>query len=233
MKKIVVYTAIFGGKDSLQEPAFDSPEVDYVCFTESDMASEKWKIVKTEVQGSDPVRFARKHKILAHTLFPDHEYSVWVDGNILVRGDMSKLVEHALRKANMAVYDHAHTKLDPRSSVFEEAKVLVAMAGQGKYKDDPALIEAQMERYRSDDFPDKEGLLSSMELVRRHNAPDVVQAMEAWWQELERGSRRDQLSFNYAAWKTGLSYEVIHEDSRDNEFFLYTSHAKKDYFDSK
>ncbi len=72
-----------------------------------------------------------------------------------------------------------------------------------------------------------------MELVWRHNEPDVAGVMENWWSEIEQGSRRDQLSFNYVAWKNGLQFKIIEEDSRDNQFFGYTPHMKKGYFDSK
>ena len=45
-------------------------------------------------------------------------------------------------------------------------------------------------------------------ILRRHT--DAIRRLnEAWWNEIVRGSRRDQLSFNYVAWKLGLSYATF------------------------
>jgi len=45
--------------------------------------------------------------------------------------------------------------------------------------------------------------------------------MEDWWTEVKYGSKRDQLSFPYVAWKNKLDFNFIDEDIDDNEFFLY------------
>jgi hypothetical protein len=43
--------------------------------------------------------------------------------------------------------------------------------------------------------------------------------MEDWWTEIKYNSKRDQLSFNYCAWKNGLKFNYMDGDSRDNEYF--------------
>ena len=35
---------------------------------------------------------------------------------------------------------------------------------------------------------------------------DVIKVMEDWWLELKYGSKRDQLSFNYTAWKNSFNF---------------------------
>jgi Protein of unknown function (DUF616) len=219
-------------KDKLTEPEVIPANCDFVCFTDGDYTSPTWKVVKTPMVGPDPVRNARRHKVLVHKLFPEYKYSIWVDGNITVRGDVHELIKKYLADVNMAVYDHAYTAGDARDCVYDEATALLKMEKQGKYKDDAGLIKNQIKKYKDDGYPKHNGLLSSMELIRRHNEPDVVACMEGWWQEIEQGSRRDQLSFNYVAWKQHFKFAVIHEDSRKNEFFLHSAHLKKDYFDS-
>ena len=52
--------------------------------------------------------------------------------------------------------------------------------------------------------------------------------MEDWWTEIKYGSRRDQLSFNYIAWKNNFKFNYLEGDSRKNEYFLQTGpHQKK------
>jgi hypothetical protein len=229
----VIYTAIFGGKDELQNPTFVPPGCDFVCFTDAEIKSSVWQIRKPIFDSFDPVRRARQHKVLAHKLFPEYKHSVWVDGNIIVRGDVNKLIEKHLTSSHMAIYDHVKTVGDSRDCVYDEAAAIIEMGKNGKYKDDPKLIEEQIARYKKEGYPSHHGLISSMELVRKHNEKDVADCMELWWSEIAKGSRRDQLSFNYAAWKLDFKPAIISEDSRNNEFFLHTAHKKKDYFDSK
>jgi hypothetical protein len=222
--KIVIYTAIFGGKDELLEPAFLPEGCDFVCFTDSELSSRAWQIRREIGFSDDPVRNAKMYKILPHKFLPEYEYSIWIDGNILLRGDCNALISKYLSNSNIAFFDHAQTKLDPRSSVYEEAASLLAMADKGKAKDDPELIKRQIERYRTDGYPGDNGLIVGMEIVRRHNSLDVIQAMEAWWSEIQSQSRRDQLSFNYVAWKNKLNFAYISGDSRNNAYFRWMPH---------
>jgi len=49
---------------------------------------------------------------------------------------------------------------------------------------------------------------------------DVIDAMELHWEELKHNSKREQLSFNYIAWKTKLNFNYIQGDSRNNKYFV-------------
>ena len=56
--------------------------------------------------------------------------------------------------------------------------------------------------------------------------------MSKWWEEIKYNSKRDQLSFNYSAWKTGVKFNYMDGDSRDNKYFIslgkHTGKNKKD-----
>lgn len=226
MNNKVIYTAIFGGKDDLKEPKMIPLGWDFVCFTDSNPVSGTWHTIQSKPESDDPVRSAKIFKVLPHRFLPQYEYSVWIDGNMVVRGNPDALIEEYLAGVNIAVYDHAWTKDDSRNSVRAELSALLAMAEKGKYKDDPVLMRKQVEAYLQEGFPDNIGLISGMVIVRRHNQSDVVAAMNDWWQEIERYSRRDQLSFNYVAWKDHLDFKYIEEDSRNNHYFQWVPHKK-------
>ena len=84
--KLVVYTAIFGGKDELIEaPCF--PSVDFVCFTDDPkLTSRTWKVVlAAEAASADPRSGAKLYKILPHRFFPDYDCSLWIDGTHVPR----------------------------------------------------------------------------------------------------------------------------------------------------
>ena len=43
--------------------------------------------------------------------------------------------------------------------------------------------------------------------------------MEKWWEEVKYGSKRDQLNFNYSAWKTDFNFTHIQSDIDNNPWF--------------
>ncbi len=227
--RIAVYTAIFGGYEGLL-PQKPIPGVDFICFTDRNIAARPWRIVACDADHADPTRNARRRKVLAHEYFGEYDVSVWIDGNFLVVGDIRRLVEEKLGSCGMLVFDHGLTIGDPRTCIYEEHRAIVAMGeADGRFKDDPAAMQAQMERYRRAGYPENNGLTYSAVLVRRHNAPDVVRTMNAWWHEIENGSKRDQLSFNYAAWKEGLRFGWLEGNVRDNPWFFQIGVHRKDY----
>ena len=79
----VIYTAIFGGVDKLAEPKCVPPGCDFVCFTNADVTSKVWDVRVMNRLHDDPVRDAKRYKVLPHRFLKEYESSVWVDGNIL------------------------------------------------------------------------------------------------------------------------------------------------------
>jgi hypothetical protein len=218
-KKIVIYTAIANQFDDLIDPPFVSAECDYVCFTDNSFSrSDIWKIREFDEYFPDPTMTAKKPKILPHRYFPDYEYSVWVDGNMSIIGDIRELIERYLGRKPMALYRHP----EGRSSIYEEAEACVRLG-----KDDKDIIERQMNRYRMEGYSYEQGIPAAMVVLRRHRARKVVDTMEDWWQEVLSFSRRDQLSFHFVAWKNRLEYAVIDDNVRDNAYFKWRPHDSK------
>lgn len=229
MHRIAVYTAVFGGYEgAIPQPAQEG--VDYIRFTDEPVGARGWEERIVERRLGDPVREARRYKVLAHEFLPGYDVSVWMDANYLVIGDIRSLAAERLSNAPMAVFDHAATRSDPRRCVFDEYESIMEMGhAAGRLKDDPDLMRAQIERYRAEGYPDHNGLTFTAVLLRRHNDPAVVRTMERWWSEIERGSRRDQLSIDYAAWREGLELERIGEDLRSCPWFEMIAHHRRSY----
>jgi hypothetical protein len=125
---------------------------------------------------------------------------------------------------NMAVFDHAKWRAVPLGSLKEEMEQLYKMERQGKHQEDEALMRRQAEAYFADGFPDSGGLSWNFVLLRNHREPDVVKAMEAWWKEVLKWSKRDQISFNYIAWKTGLRFGYMPLDGSNNPYTRRLNH---------
>lgn len=219
--KTVVYTAIVNNYNPLRNPTSIDPQLDYVCFTDQ----PKWFALANNTiwQGRpfpktdlDATRMNRQVKLLPHRFFRQYEYSVYVDGSIDIIGDIRALLEK-YDHPRMLSFNHPH-----RSCIYEEGQVCSALG-----KDDPQVIAQQLDRYRSEGFPENFGLIEGGVLIRRHNEPAIVKLMEDWWRELLSQSRRDQLSFPYVAWRNGFWPTTMGMDSvwGDSETFrLETTH---------
>jgi len=236
MARNVIYTAIFGGYDELREPAVALPGWDFICFTDGSISrrprSSVWQVREVERVFDDPARDNRKYKMLPHRYLGGYDVSVYIDGNVLVRGDVSELVEKHLSQSHMAVYDHAYAKHrdrdetpDAKDCLYQEADSLIAMYQEGRFKEKPGLIKKQIERYRKEGYPEHNGLVITTVLLRRHNESRVADAMEAWWKEYKKESRRDQLSLAYTLWRTGFGITSIPDNVRSNPYFLLMPHG--------
>jgi hypothetical protein len=186
----------------------------------SDDASEVpgWNVKSFDMLRADSVRTAKAPKVLAHRHLKDCEWSVWIDGNIELIAPAQSLVSEVERSGcSIGVFRHPK-----RYCAFDEGATCMTWK-----KDAIERITAQLDRYEKEGFPRQFGLAECNVIVRRHNDPAVRQAMELWWAEIENGSRRDQISFNYALWTAGLVYHELGNglvDVRSDKRFLYHPH---------
>ena len=218
MSSNVVYTSIFDKYDEIQKQNLPDGW-DWQCFSEENSLPIY----------EDNNRNAKRFKVLPHRYLQDYEYSIFIDGNMTVRGNIDELIEKYLSDANVAFFSHNENNLDARNSAYDEAQTIFDLGEKNikrspergilNYKDNPFVIQKQMERYRMLRYPANDGLITGMVILRRHNEKDCIETMENWWTEIKYNSKRDQLSFNYCAWKNDLKFNYMDGDSRDNEYF--------------
>jgi len=202
--RFMVFTAITDRYDTLKPQPADALEgceqlafLDHATAAAQNGGSRGWQIEVGKLPPGAPHRAARFAKINAHLVLPDSEYSLWIDASIGIACPfpLRRLAELFLADSDICLFRH-----HARRSIYEEAKVC-----RDYGLDRPKVIDAQIARYRAEGLPEETGLVEAPVILRRHTA--AVRAFnEAWWAELVRGSRRDQLSFNYVAWKHGFSH---------------------------
>ena len=194
---ITVYTAIFGNYDILRDPQNCNKNCRYLCFTDNEQKSEVWEMVVQQRVMPTAVQDARLIKILSHR-FVDTKYSIWLDGNLQLLIDPVKIVTKYLVNRDIALFAHCE-----RDCVYQEAETNVFLR-----KAPAEDINKQISRYRIEGYPEHNGLAETSILIRRHT-PEVVAFNSLWWAEMLQGTWRDQLSFNYVVWKTGMQYQPI------------------------
>ena len=235
MNKKVIYTSVFGCSEEnnyhLHSPDVDLKGYDFVCFTDNpNFKSDIWDVRIVDKLYDDGARSAKRYKLLPHRFLKEYDVSIWIDIEVKITKDISDLVDGYLSKSNLAILNHelcgrtVTGNLNVRKCVYEEAKFIKWLGDnhpKKQYKDNIDIINSQVDRYKSDGYPENNGLARTTVIFRKHNEDDVVKQSELWWEEMKYGSRRDQIGFNYSAWKQDFNFDYIQEDIDDNEFFLY------------
>lgn len=197
--RIVVYTCITGNYDKPLEPVYQPDNIDYVIITDSEIdPASKWRKLDINtvevVKKFDNTRKARYAKTHPHVFFPEYEYSIWVDSNFVVVGNLSKFIK-CVGKVPFASNWHPE-----RNSIYREV-----VACKLKGKDNGDILERQINHYLEEGFPDDFGLIETNMVVRKHMDERCIRLMEDWWGEMTKWSKRDQLSLPYVIWKNGLT----------------------------
>ena len=209
--RIVVYTAIYNKYDQLKNPVHVDKNVKYVCFTDNpDLKSTIW-----DIRYLPPMvdRMDKYLKLFPTTLFPDYDISIWVDGSVRIRKNISDLVNY-LNGNDMAVFRH------PRGNTLrEEFKVCI----RNKKADEEALIK---QRIRYQNYLDIDVVACGV-LIRRHHAVEIQKFMVEWWIEQQKTTYRDQLSFPVIAEMYKYKYTVIDNNIFNNRYLSVVKKHRK------
>lgn len=186
--KRAVYRALVGGYEQLREEevAHDS-DLPFICFTDDpELTSETWQIEVVEPRlPGDATRSARALKILGHPVLDGFDETLWIDNTVALSVPPDELFDTWLADADVAAPLHSY-----RTSVLAEAEVVIDSG-----LDEFSRVYEQVSHYLAqgrvgvDDNPHWTGMLA------RRRGPDVAHAMQMWWEDVLRYSRRDQLSF--------------------------------------
>lgn len=216
--KIVVYTCISGNYDKIKDIINKEENIDYICFSDQDVVDSNWRIKKIPefLNYLDQTKRARCIKILPHLFLPEYEISIWIDGNIEVVGNVSKLVEK-YSEEYFSIPKHPD-----RICIYQEAEVIIKMK-----KDKEENVMRQINKYRDSGYPQNFGLVQSNVIIRKHNHKICKDICENWWKETVTQSKRDQLSFNYSIWNKDYNINIINPSIIDSEFFNIWTHIQK------
>ncbi|MFS7984447.1 hypothetical protein Hanom_Chr11g00986561 [Helianthus anomalus] len=210
---IIVASAIFGNYDVIQQPTKISEaareNIPFYMFideeTEAYMRNSSaldyrmkvglWRIIVVHnVPYTDSRRNGKVPKLLLHRLFPNVRYSIWIDGKLQLVVDPYQLLERFLWRHNATFAISKHYR---RFDVFEEAE---ANKAAGKYNN--ASIDYQINFYRNEGLtPYSEAKLPIISdvpegcVIIKEHIPITNLFTCLWFNEVDRFTSRDQLSF--------------------------------------
>ncbi|KAK2639025.1 hypothetical protein Ddye_026820 [Dipteronia dyeriana] len=212
--EVIVASAIFGNYDVVQQPQnisaaatknipfymFIDEETEAYMKNSSVLDSNKriglWRIIVVHnIPYSDARRNGKIPKLLLHRIFPNVRYSIWIDGKLKLVVDPYQILERFLWRQNANFAISRHYK---RFDVFVEAE---ANKAAGKY--DNSSIDNQIEFYKSEGLtpysetklPITSDVPEGCVIVREH-IPITNLFTCLWFNEVDRFTARDQLSFS-------------------------------------
>ncbi|KAK7386973.1 hypothetical protein VNO78_27392 [Psophocarpus tetragonolobus] len=235
--KVVVSSCIFGSSDFLRRPTsrlISQYSKDNICFvmflddqtlskltSEGNNPDEKgniglWKIVVVKnLPYKDMRRTGKVPKFLSHRLFPNSRYSIWLDSKTRLNSDPMLIIEYFLwrRKAEYAISNHYD-----RHNVLEEV-----LQNKRLNKYNHTAIDEQFNFYLSDGLPKVDPLMPNDPLpsyvpegsfiIRAHTPMSNLFSC-LWFNEVDRFTSRDQLSFAY-------TYLKLRRMNPERPFHLY------------
>ncbi|PPD92619.1 hypothetical protein GOBAR_DD10437 [Gossypium barbadense] len=232
---IAVISCIFGNSDRLRTPAgkmvtrSSRKNVCFVMFvdeaTMQTLYSEGqtpdggfiglWKIVVVKnLPYTDMRRVGKIPKLLPHRLFPFARYSIWLDSKLRLQRDPLQLLDYFLWRKG---HEYAISNHYDRHCVWEEVAQNKKL---NKYNH--TVIDEQFDFYQADglkrfDASDPNKLLPSNVpegsfIVRAHTPMSNLFSC-LWFNEVERFTPRDQLSFAY-------TYQKLRRTNPDKPFYL-------------
>ena len=218
-RRIVVFTVLTGDYDNIKDPLYVTPDVDYLLFTNRDINCKVWKTIRVENKGLTDLLLSRRIKMLPQEYLPEgYDFSIYVDANVIIFGDITMLTTKLNDYCHFAVTAHS-----VRDSVKDELDELVRL---GKVKEE--IANSVYARYWAEGFKDDLGLAECTVLVRRCNNDGLNSFMQSWWEEFStNGLFRDQPSLMYCLAKDAYQdYELMDGHVMNNQFCTVISHKK-------
>ena len=207
----VVFTALFGGYESLNELLIEkNPDTEYICFTDdSSLKSTTWQVhvVEPSVPGN-PARSSRAIKMLGHKYFPEGTRSLYIDNTVRLKVDGSIVLDAWLDSSEIAFMSHYS-----RKSVRGEFFVCSAYGFDAQ-----ETIWKQFKEYRTK-FPNvlrQRPFWGGM--IARVNTPQTDIFMETWTEQFRLHAKRDQLSINASSIISGVAIQRILRQNDSSEW---------------
>ncbi|KAI3446798.1 hypothetical protein Pfo_003463 [Paulownia fortunei] len=186
-----------------------------------------WRLILLKDQPYDePRRNGKVPKILTHRLFPQAQYSVWIDGKMELTVDPLLLLERYLwrGKYTFAIAQHKH-----HHSIYEEAD-----ANKRRKRYARPLIDLHMKIYRYEGLEpwgQHKSTLSDVPegaiIIREHTALNNLFSC-LWFNEVNLFTPRDQLSFGYVVYRLGGLFKfLMFPNCEYNSIFILHPHTRE------
>lgn len=208
--KTVLYTCANLAYDQIFSPVAPSPGITPVLFSDRRprfVSGWEWRPRTEEMAKLNPTLANRYAKFFPARIFPDADYSIYTDANNLVTADLNPLLaEFIASDADIGLFPHSK-----RRDIYAELEFCKEV---GKVRPpEYALGDEQVAFYRAEGLPEEHVFTENAVILRRHGRGEargaaLDAAMELWWDQLARFTKRDQLSLPFVLHRSGLKVKL-------------------------
>jgi len=193
--KYIVYTAVYGELDELQDPKLNvSEDILFVCFTNrKDIFSKVWNIIYQDCD-LDKRMSAKYWKFFGYRYFQKKsKYIIWVDASLKIINSFLPLlneIEQNDFKSSIFTFNHPN-----RNCVYSEFFWLFITGKENILNLIKTWFFLKKKRYLCGN-----GLIAGGFIIRKvENYKNIIldSLMKEWWLCVQKYSSRDQLTFNY------------------------------------
>lgn len=201
--KIAVYTCITGGYDKLRQPDAVEQSCDYYVVSDApDMSGGIWKYIDVDtivpdssMSVKDKNRYCKMHP---HDIFPEYDYAIYLDGSIKIQRPIAHTVSQ-VGFTGMAIHRHKIQDCVYVDGIFAE--------WLGVVKKDEIIME--LRRYMEEGLPKRFGMFECGMIVTDLKNQVGRRLCRQWFEEYQKGAKRDQFSLIYVLWKMRLSADDV------------------------
>ena len=201
--KIAVYTCVVGGYDHIREPISLENEADYYMISDdSTLAGNayRWMDIDEVVPDKDmsPKDKNRYCKLHPYLLFPEYDYTIYLDGSIQI---VRPILHNVKKVGKTGIAIHRHRE---RDCIYSEGIFLVWLGAADK-----ELLVQDISRYIDAGLPRHFGMFECGMVVTDIHNPMSVEIYENWYEEYMRSVKRDQQALIYTLWTMGLRADDV------------------------
>ncbi|NVP02088.1 hypothetical protein HWA77_17890 [Photobacterium damselae subsp. damselae] len=223
MKNIVIYKAVFNSYDNIEEISdeFIYKNIDYYVISDKYIElSKPWNLILVDDIYGDPVINNRFFKFNLIDKFKEYEYSIYLDGNISVVGDINQLVSSLDVNKEVFLYEHPY-----RGRVKDEVTACFIYGKINIFE----FINLRSKKY-SIYLDNKYKLYECGVLIRTKNINNI--AFSELFEIFKSKVRRDQIYFPHIMEKYNIAIDSlgISNIRTESEYFQLKSHLKRDKF---
>lgn len=201
-KKKIVYTAIIGNYDNLQEPKIITKNWEYICFTDTPyrFKSKYWKIV--DIRYYEKLKNIKNNTLLARIIkwspiyiFENIDFSIWVDANIVINVDLDIFINSLNKDVPIILTKHPN-----RNCIYQEIIAIKSRIERNIIKENINGVNKWcLDLKYKFKYPEMNGLCQTGLKIHNHkfknNLIDISNFMRSIMNEYN--IIRDQIIFNY------------------------------------
>ena len=194
-KITVINAAFFGNERQIDRIVDQTPydNVEYVMYTNQPNKAQDtiWDVKEVKIENMGLRMAARQVKTQPHIYHPDSDYWLWIDASMKINIDPNTLVEKYLSRFDICAMPHPE-----RNNWWEEANAIL-----GYRMDTKENVQRGIDKYLDEGLAPTQ--LWETGCLLRRNTSKVIDFNNIWWNEIQTNSIRDQISVQYASWKSG------------------------------